>query len=143
MAVLFLLMGDFFLGGNNLPGLDKDLHNYVLQLEKLKLHTFVLGVRLLWQKVLNLMGAPYNPQTCTLTGTAMHGIDIERHPFIYSTVGRHHICNLCAYFSEYKKGSEIALEMGDLFYKTWSGASYFGFEPFSRALCLYTMAIET
>ena len=37
----------------------------------------------------------------------------------------------------------MALEMGDFFYKTWSGASFFGFEPFSRGLCLYAMAIET
>ena len=143
MAILFFLMCEFFSGGHKLQGLEEDLRNYIPQLEKLKLHTFVLGLRLLWQKVLNLMGAPYNPHTIVLTGTAMYGIDIERHPFIYNTVGRHHICNLCAYFSEYEKGANIALSMGDEFYKTWSGASYFGFEPFSRALCLYAMAIDT
>ena len=143
MAILFFLICEFFSGGNKLVGLEQDLRNYIPQLEKLQLHTYVLGLRLLWQKVLNLMGAPYNPQTTGLTGTAMHGIDIERHPFIFNTVGRHHICNLCAYFAEYEKGAEIALEMGDVFYKTWSGAAYYGFEPFSRALCLYVRAAET
>ena len=143
MAILFFLICEFFSGGHKLQGLDEDLRNYIPQLEKLRLHSYVLGLRLLWQKVLNLMGAPYNPQTVELKGTAMHGIDIERHPFIYNTVGRHHICNLCAYFSEYKKGAEVAIGMGDSFYETWSGAAYFGFEPFPRALCLYAMAIDT
>ena len=143
MSILFFLMCEFYSGSHKLESLEQDLRNFIPQMGKLKLHTFVLGLRLLWQKVLNLIGAAYNPQSTALTGTAMHGIDIERHPFIYNTVGRHHICNLCAYFSEYEKGAEIALAMGDEFYKTWSGASYFGFEPFSRALCLYARAIET
>ena len=143
MTILFFLMSEFFSGGHKLQGLDEDLRNYIPQLEKLKLHSYVLGLRLLWQKVLNLMGAPYNPQTIDLKGTAMHGIDIERHPFIYNTVGRHHICNLCAYFAEYEKGAKVALDMDDVFYKTWSGAAYFGFEPFPRGLCLYAMANET
>lgn len=142
MAILFLLMSQFFSGGSTLQSIDQDLKQYIAQLERLKLHSFVLGLRLLWQKVLNLMDVSYNPHTTSLTGTAMHGIDIERHPFIFNTVGRHHICNLCLYFSEYEKGAEIALAMGDTFYQTWSGASYFGFEPFSRALCLYATARE-
>ena len=33
--------------------------------------------------------------------------------------------------------------MGDIFYKSWSGAAYFGFETFSRAVCLYAMAIKS
>jgi predicted ATPase len=142
MAILFLLMSQFFSGGCTLQSIDQDLRQYVVQLERLKLHSFVLGLRLLWQKIFNLMDVSYNHETTSLTGTAMHGIDIERHPFIFNTVGRHHICNLCAYFSEYEKGAEIALAMGESFYQTWSGASYFGFEPFSRALCLYATAQE-
>lgn len=142
MSLLFLLMSQFFAGGSTLQTVDADLEQYIPQLESLKLHSFALGLRLLWQKVLNLMDVTYNPHTTNLTGTAMHGIDIERHPFIFNTVGRHHICNLCAYFAEYEKGAEIALAMGDIFYQTWSGASYFGFEPFFRALCLYGMARE-
>lgn len=143
MTVLFLLASEFFSSGSNLQCLDKDLQNYIPQLELLGLHSYVLGLRMLRQKVLNLMGAPYNPGTTALTGTAMHGMDAEKHPFIFNTVGRHHICNLCAYFGEYEEGAEIALSMGDSFYKTFLGASYFGFETFSRALCLYAMAIET
>jgi predicted ATPase len=142
MSILFLMMSQFFSGGCTLQSVDSDLEQYIPQLERLKLHSFALGLRLLWQKVLNLMDVSYNPHTFNLTGTAMHGIDIERHPYIYNTVGRHHICNLCAYFAEYEKGAEIALAMGDSFYQTWSGASYFGFEPFSRALCLYAMVRE-
>ena len=72
----------------------------------------------------------------------MDGVDIEKHPFIYNTAGRHHIVHLCAYFSEYPTGAEIAIEMGDTFYKTWSGAAYWGFETFPRAVCLYAMAIK-
>ena len=143
MAILFFLSSQFLSSENGLQGLERDLRNYIPQLERYKLHTFVLGMRLLWQKVLNLMGAPYNPQTTNLTGTAMHGIDIERHPFIFNAVGRYHMCNLCAYFGEYEKGADIALAMGDSFYKTWSGSSYFGFEPFPRALCLYAMVLKT
>ena len=120
------------------------MKKYIPQLEKLELRTYALGLRLLWQKVLNLMGPEQlNRKTTKLVGTAMDGVDIEKHPFIYSTAGRHHIVNLCAYFSEYQKGAEIAIEMGEMFYKTWSGAAYFGFETFSRAVCLYAMAIES
>ena len=143
MSILFFSICEFFSGGHKLPDLDEDLRNYISQLEKLKLHPHVLGLRLLWQKVLNLMGAPYNQQTTTLTGTAMHGIDVERHMVIYKTNSSLHICNLCAYFSEYEKGADVAMAFGDEFYKIWSGAAYFGKEPFSRALCLYATAIKT
>ena len=143
MSVLFMLVCQFF-SGCSLLALDEDLRKHIPHLETLKLHTYALGLRLLWQKVLNLIGAnDVNPQTTSLTGTGMHGIDIEKHPFIFNTAGRHHICNLCAYFSEYEKGADIALEMGDTFYKMWSGAAYFGFEPFSRAVCLYAMAMSS
>ena len=37
----------------------------------------------------------------------------------------------------------MALEMGDAMFKMWSGASFFGFDPFSRALCLYATGNET
>ncbi|KAL3920119.1 MAG: hypothetical protein SGILL_003422 [Bacillariaceae sp.] len=143
MAILFLLVSQFFSAELSLSGLESDLRRYIDQLERCKLHTYVLGLRVLLQKVLNLMGSESNVNTSTLEGTAMHGLDIERHPFIFNTIGKHHMCNLCLYFSEYEKGADIALSMGDLFYETWSGASYFGFEPFSRAMCLYAMAATT
>ena len=143
MSILFFSICEFFSGGHKLPDLDEDLRNYISQLEKLKLHPHVLGLRLLWQKVLNLMGAPYNLQTTTLTGTAMHGINVERNMVIYKTNSSLHICNLCAPFSEYEKGADVAMAFGDEFYSIWSGAAYFGKEPFSRALCLYATAIKT
>jgi predicted ATPase len=143
MATLFLLVSQFFSAEVTLIGLEKDLRSYIDQLERCKLHTYALGLRVLLQKVLNLKGGEHNNNTCALEGTAMQGLEIQRHPFIFNTIGKHHICNLCAYFSEYERGAEIALSMDNQFYETWAGASYFGFEPFSRALCLYAMAIKT
>ena len=48
-----------------------------------------------------------------------------------------------AHFGEYEKGAEIALEVGDSFYRAVQGGAVFGFEPFPRALCLYAHARTT
>ena len=37
----------------------------------------------------------------------------------HKLIEKHLICYLCTYFSDYVKGAEIGLEMGDSFYKVW------------------------
>ena len=139
-AIWNAIMSQFY-SGSTLQCVLDDLKIYLAQMNALKNKHMGSQMRTLMQLVLNLIGDDEsNPNTTLMQGSAFDEVNDTLPKINYLKTW---ICYACIHFGEYEKGADVALEVGDSFYRTVQGGAVFGFESFPRALCLYAHARRT
>ena len=134
-----------FYSGSPLERVKEDALIYLPQIKK-HLNLLTPWTVLILQTVMNLTGDSLNPHPTKLIGSAITATelnDIRNLPNGQLLFVKFYLCFLCAIFGVYDEGAQLAMEMGDSFYRKWSGTACWGFEPFPRGLCLYAHARET
>ena len=137
----YLLIG--FHSGRPLPALEADCGVYVEQGKELKREQQVGYITLIWQTVLNLRIHADNP--VRLTGEVM---DQDKCISVANSTGNPVLSawvdalrmQLCAIFGEHETGAQLALTFGDRLGKIAPGSPHAAFDPFFRAICLFSMA---
>ena len=135
-----------FCSSSPLARVKEDIQIYLPQFKRLSQNWIIPYTVLLLQTVMNLTGDSLNPHPTKLIGSAITATelnDIRNLPNGQLLFVKFYLCFLCAIFGVYDEGAQLAMEMGDSFYRKWSGTACWGFEPFPRGLCLYAHARET
>ena len=130
VACWYVSLADF-LSGSALQRVETDLHRFSNQLQQLKLEIYAMGIQICLGEITYLNGN----SECKPRWVSEERKGMERFRLIHDV----HFCHLCSYLGEYKEGADLAMELGDALNRTHPGF-FFGFETFSRGICLYATA---
>ena len=140
----FFHLAAIFKGGKPLKDVEALCRKYVSQMSQLQRRETESLTRIYWQGFLNLMGTE-NVGTTELTGSIMDEKDafnddgtLKFKPFPTNVYMMQII--LCAFFGEYEKGADLAIEWGDAALVESPGGLWTLSDPFARGLCLYAAA---
>mmetsp|Transcript_14423 Transcript_14423/g.34903 ORF Transcript_14423/g.34903 Transcript_14423/m.34903 type:complete len:1170 (+) Transcript_14423:908-4417(+) len=137
----------WFFTGKCLPMIDDDCRVYVPQMLKLEKIEGAHFAMCCWQAVINLIRPISATKLTMMAGEAFGGTKNEDETLrlgegykvlrLHSLVGK---LTLCAHYGEYEEGSNLAVEHGDEFRKTFPTQPQIFWEAFYKAVCLFGMA---